>query len=89
MMSEAQKIAKAKRQVELLTGFYIHAGVFAVMLAGLLLINLVSDSDWWVQWVVLGWGLGVALHALLAFGRLGERIANWQMRKVYRLKSRM
>ena len=60
-MTEAQKIARAKRQVEFLTGFYIHAGIFATVVAGLFLINLATDSDWWVQWVLIGWGLGLAL----------------------------
>lgn len=88
-MTEAQKIARAKRQVEILTGFYIHATVFAVVMAGLLLINLATGPDWWVQWAAIGWGLGVAFHALLAFGRLGERITAWQMRKIYRMTRQM
>ncbi len=88
-MTEAQKIARAKRRVEVLTGFYIHAGVFAVVLAGLFVINMVTESDWWVQWVLIGWGIGLAAHAALAFGGLGDRITQWQMRKIYRLKSQM
>lgn len=89
MMTEAQKIARARRRVEVLTGFYIHAAIFAVILLGLLALNLATATDWWVQWVAVGWGAGLLLHALLAFGRLGERVAAWQVRKVYQLKSRM
>ena len=88
-MTEAQKIARAKRQVEVLTGFYIHAGVFAAVLAGLFLINAATGSDWWVQWVAVGWGVGLALHAALVYGGMGDRITNWQMRKIYRMKSQM
>lgn len=88
-MTEAQKIARAKQRVEVLTGFYIHAGVFAAVLAGLFVINMVTDSDWWVQWVLIGWGIGLAIHAVLVFGGVGDRITQWQMRKIYRLKSQM
>lgn len=88
-MTEAQKIARAKQRVEVLTGFYIHAGVFAAVLAGLFVINAMTSSDWWVQWVLVGWGIGLGAHAVLVFGGLGDRITNWQMRKIYRLKSHM
>ena len=88
-MTEAQKLARAKRKVEAITGFYIHLGIFAVLLVGLLAINLATDSDWWVHWVLIGWGLGLALHALLAYGRMDDRITHWQLRKIYRLKNQM
>jgi hypothetical protein len=89
MLTETQKTARAQRRVQILTGFYIHIAVYVVVLAGLLAINLVSGAEWWVQWAAAGWGLGILLHALLVFGRLGDRITNWQMRKVYQMKSRM
>jgi biotin transporter BioY len=89
MLNEAQKIARAKRKVEALTGFYIHAFIFAAVIVGLVALNITSGDPWWVHWVAIGWGLGIALHATLVWGRLGERITAWQLRKVYRLKSQM
>lgn len=89
MLNEAQKIAKAKRKVEAMTGFYIHAFVFAAVILGLFVLNATSGDDWWVHWVVIGWGLGLALHAGLVWGRVADRITHWQLRKVYRLKSQM
>ena len=88
-MNEAQKIARARRKVEAITGFYVHAFVFAVVLLGLLAVNLTSTADWWVHWVALGWGLGVALHAALVYGSLSERVTSWQLRKIHRLRSQM
>lgn len=88
-MTEAQKIALARRKVEAITGFYIHAGVYAIVLAGLFAVNYFSDADWWVQWVAVGWGLGVALHAALVYGRLNDRVTAWQLRKIHRLRSQM
>ena len=88
-MTEAQKIERARRQVEVLTGFYIHAAIFAVVLTGLTAVNWFSGSDWWVQWVVVGWGLGLGLHAALVFGGLNERVTAWQLRKIHRLRRQM
>ena len=69
-MNEHEKAAKAAQQVEAITGFYIHLVVFALVMALLLVINWVTleDEIWWVQWLFLGWGLGVALHAWAVYG---------------------
>lgn len=47
-------------------GFYVHLTVFAVVLALLGLLNLWLGPPYWVLWVLLGWGLGIILHAVLA-----------------------
>lgn len=85
-MTEAQKIDRARRQVEAMTGFYVHAAVFAAVLIGLFIVNATTDSDWWVQWVAIGWGAGVALHYTLVNGSLSSRVTNWQLRKIHELR---
>jgi 2TM domain len=40
-------------------GFRIHAIAFVPTIAILLIINLLTGSPYWVQWVVLGWGIGL------------------------------
>lgn len=52
-----------------INGFYTHFIVFLAVIAGLALINLVSGDAFWIQWVVLGWGLGIVFHAFLIFVR--------------------
>lgn len=52
-----------------INGFYTHFIIFLAVIAGLALVNLVSGDAFWIQWVVLGWGLGIALHAFLIFVR--------------------
>lgn len=50
--------------------FYRHAGIYAIVNAAILVFGLVllSFTPWWI-WVLpaLGWGVGVAIHALVAF----------------------
>lgn len=48
-----------------LRGFLIHAIVFGLTIAGLFVINLLTGGPWWVQWPLIGWGLGLAGHAYL------------------------
>jgi hypothetical protein len=50
-----------------INGFYTHFVIFLAVIAGLAIVNLVSGEAFWIQWVVLGWGAGVALHAFLVF----------------------
>ena len=75
---------RAKAQVEALRGFYGHATAYALVNAGLLLINLLTSPAYlWVVWPLLGWGIGLASHALGVFGgRLGR---DWEERQLRRL----
>jgi hypothetical protein len=52
-----------------INGFYTHFMIFLAVITGLAIINLVEGDKLWVQWVLLGWGVGVALHAYLVFIR--------------------
>ena len=90
-MNEHEKAAKAAQQVEAITGFYIHVVVFVLVMALLLVINwmTVADTDWWVQWPFLGWGLGVVLHGWAVYGSTPDFIAKWQLRKIKELKDKM
>jgi fatty acid desaturase len=79
------KFEQAKRRVAAIKGFYIHLAVFALVLAGLLVIDAATGRDWWVHWVALGWGIGVIAHALAVFGRAPGAVADWERRKVKQL----
>jgi hypothetical protein len=87
--NEQLKLARAKRDVAAIKGFYIHLFVFALVMALLFFINMATGSVWWVQWPLLGWGIGVAAHGLAAFGRVQRWVASWEARKLQELKDRM
>lgn len=87
-MDERKRTAKAAEKVEAIFAFYVHATVFALVNAGLLGINLVFGSEeLWAPWVILGWGLGVLLHAALVFGHMPAFITRWQLRKIREVRA--
>jgi hypothetical protein len=89
-VDEHEKTMKAAKQVEAITGFYIHLVVFVLVMAILLAGNWLATPDvWWVQWPFLGWGIGVLAHALIVFGSMPSFITRWQLRKIKDLKDRM
>ena len=93
-MNEHEKAAKAAQMVEAITGFYIHFIVYALVIALLLTVKWFATPEiWWVQWVFLGWGIGVVAHWLLVFGSSpnssGNWITRWQLRKIKELKDKM
>ena len=89
-MNEHDKTSKAAKKVEALTGFYFHLFVFVLVIVFLLVVNWLTSPDvWWVQWVFLGWGIGVVAHGLAVFAKMPSFITNWQLRKIKELKDRM
>jgi hypothetical protein len=86
---ESELYERAKKRVEEIKGFYIHLGVYMVVNLGLFAINMLASPDTlWFYWPLLGWGVGVAIHAftMLAEGRLLGR--EWEERKVEELLQR-
>ena len=49
-------------------GFRIHAIVFVPGIATLLIINLLTGPPYWVQWVLLGWVIGLVSHWFFVLG---------------------
>lgn len=83
-MVDREKFIKARQRVQELTGFWVHFTVFALVMALLFVINATSDAstDWWVQWPLMGWGIGIAAHAWGVFAHMPDLIARWQHRKL-------
>jgi hypothetical protein len=79
------KFVQAKRRLAAMKGFYIHLIVFLLVVAGLLVVNVAAGGEWWVQWVLLGWGVGVIAHAAAVFGHIPRMIADWERRKIKQL----
>jgi hypothetical protein len=47
-MDHHEKLVRAQRKVEEMTGFYIHLAVFGVVMALMLVINTMDSADgWW------------------------------------------
>lgn len=76
---------EALEYVRDIKGFYIHAGNYAIVILALFAFNMwTMPHGWWVIWVALGWGLGLAYHGLSVFEVFHPFSDKWelaQMRK--------
>jgi hypothetical protein len=57
--------------------------VYVLVNAFLILIDIVtSPGDYWFFWPLLGWGIGLVLHAVSVFG-LGHWLGpEWEEKKI-------
>ena len=69
-----------RRGVQKRMGFFRHLSMFVTVIAGLLVVDVVTGPDeFWVQWVALVWGVVLGVHLLNVFvfdsllGREAER----------------
>ena len=86
-MDEHDKTMRAAKRVEEITGFYVHAMIFAISNLLFATINIAITPDvWWAQWPLLGWGFGLALHAVAVYGSMPGFVARWQLRKIKQLR---
>ncbi len=70
---------RAKERVEKLKGFYGNLISYCTVIPILILINLKTGSNFqWFWFPMLGWGMGLAFHAIETFG-YGK---NWEERKI-------
>ena len=88
-MTEQTNLIRAQRKVAAIKGFYIHLCVFVLVMALLLAINAATGPQWWVQWPLLGWGIGIVAHAATVFGRSVSVVSNWETRKIAEVKRRL
>ena len=88
-MNEHDKAVAAHPKVEAITAFYIHLAVFVIVIGILAAVNIMTAPDWWVQWPLLGWGIGVLGHSVAVFGRMPAFVTRWQLRKIRDIKETM
>ena len=81
-MDEQEKYERARRRIADLKGFYVHALVFVVVNTGLAGLNVALGAPYWFIWVLFGWGIGLAFHAILIFGGAISGVSRWEARKL-------
>ena len=76
---------KARKRVDEKRKFYRHLSTYLVMSAFFFVLNLVTrPGDWWFQWPILGWGIGVAMQYFRIFGfpGVGPTDEDWEAREL-------
>lgn len=86
MTSEEKKYnedyLRAADRVEKIKGFYSHALAYVVVIPFLVFVNYMTYWDYqWFWFPMIGWGIGLSLHALMTFGIS----SNWEERKIKEL----
>ena len=85
VISETQSAEEilAFNQVRKLKGFYFHLAQYVLVVSLLTVINaLTTPNRWWVQWVVMGWGVGVFFHWLQISERFSLFGSKWEKEQV-------
>ncbi len=75
----------AWRRVQALRAFYSHLCVYTIVNFLLLIVDLATPGDPWFFYPLLGWGLGLGMHAAQAFDRLPWFTRDWEQSKVQEL----
>ncbi len=85
---DTEAYERARRRVQAMRGFYVHALVYVCVNAGLITIDLLTGPPWWVYWPLFGWGVGLLAHGLSVFA--GSRFlgADWEERRIAELVER-
>lgn len=86
-MTEQERIERAHREAAELRGFYSHLTLYLGVMLLLALLDAIAGGRWWVMWPAMGWGIGIAAHAITVYGHRwwGQE---WEERKVAALLSR-
>ena len=79
------KSLTAWRRVQALRAFYSHLCVYTIVNFLLLIVDLATPGDPWFFYPLLGWGLGLGMHAAQAFDRLPWFTRDWEQSKVQEL----
>jgi hypothetical protein len=73
MNADISQVALARRRAGRRLGFLIHAGVFVAVNLALVAINVIATpAHPWAIFPLLGWGFGLLMHGLAAFGVFGR-----------------
>ncbi|WP_373519307.1 2TM domain-containing protein [Pricia sp.] len=77
-----KRYEKAKERVETVKGFYGNLMAYCIVIPFLSFLNYKTGGFPWVLFPILGWGFGIAMHGMEAFGYnpiLGKR---WEEKKM-------
>ena len=82
--------SRARRRVAMKIGLGVHALVYVLVNAGLFVIDSANGGSGWSRFPLMGWGLGLAIHAVVTFiGLRGDGLRERMLRaEMERLRSR-
>lgn len=88
---EARRIEAERwawRRMLAIRAFYCHLTIYALVNFLLVVIDLATPGGPWFFYALVGWGLGLGLHAAQTFERLPWFSRDWEHAKVEELISK-
>ena len=88
---------RARKQVRMLRSWYLHALIYACVIGGLWLLYALGlplratahpGAIAFPLAPTLGWGVGVAIHGIAVWSRVGRLGRDWEERKIRELLQR-
>jgi hypothetical protein len=84
-----ERYLKAQKRVEDLKGFYANLSSYILVNIALIILNFVtSPENLWFFYPLLGWGLGVSLHAMSVFNYMPFLNQDWEEQKIRELMNK-
>jgi len=81
--NEREQYESAKKRVKEIKEFYSHLLAYVVVNLFLMAVNLLTSPEHlWFFWPMLGWGIGIAVHALKTFNLMPFLGKDWEERKM-------
>ncbi len=81
--NEREQYESAKKRVKEIKEFYSHLLAYVVVNLFLMAVNLLTSPEHlWFFWPMLGWGIGIAVHALKTFNLMPFLGKDWEERKL-------
>ncbi|MCG2611052.1 2TM domain-containing protein [Flavobacterium sp. SM15] len=81
--NENEKYESARKRVKEIKEFYGHLLSYVVVNLFLVAVNLLTSPEHlWFFWPMLGWGIGVSVHAMRVFNIMPFLGKDWEERKL-------
>ena len=84
-LTQQQRYEEARQRVDQIKGFYSNLFAYLLVIPILLWINLSTTSFLWVLFPAVGWGFGLLMHGMEAFGYNPLLGKDWERRKIRQL----
>lgn len=81
-MPDPAKLAAARRHMEAVKGFYVHAAIYVLVIALLVAINAATSSRWWAYWPAIGWGVLLAGHWFAVYKPFKLFSSKWEQKRI-------
>jgi len=78
-----KNFAHALKRIAQIKGFYQHLLAYCLYTPFTIFINYKTYWDYkWFWYSVIGWGIGLLIHAFIVFVYKGMWVKNWEARKI-------